>query len=333
MHIIPDNAQHIGGREQQEDSFGFSAFDQEDLIRKRGYLAIVADGMGGMTAGREASGIAVQAFLKYYQDLSVEGSIPHLLRASVLHANERVCHYAESVGLEGRVGTTLIAAVIKEHHLYWLSVGDSRIYLFRNQELIQLTEDHVYANELYEEVARGKLSKEDVEEDPQKDALTSFVGLQELVHVDVNIKPFPLEAGDRILLCSDGVYGFLTEQEMIDSLKESRQGVCQAIIQKVMEKGHPYQDNATVALLDLQETEAVKAPTQMLDATQRTPPVSQRKKKFLHLLLSLIMLVMIGGGGYFGYVSWVKTDEYKEWLPDKWDFINQDEKEKKEGEN
>ncbi|MBM7621252.1 protein phosphatase [Bacillus tianshenii] len=331
MYIIPDNAQHIGGREQQEDSFGFSAFDQEDLIQKRGYLAIVADGMGGMTAGREASGIAVQAFLQYYQDLSVKGSIPHLLRASVLYANEMVCRFAESVGLEDMVGTTLVAAVIKEHHLYWISVGDSRIYLFRNQELIQLTEDHVYENELLEGVARGKLSKEDVEEDPQKDALTSYVGLQALSDLDVNVKPFPLEAGDRILLCSDGVYGYLSEREMIESLKESRKDVCQSIIQKVLAQAHPYQDNATVAILNVHE-EAVLAPVQLMEGTQRNHPVPSRKKKILQLMLTFLVLVIVCGGGYFGYVSWVGTDKYKDWIPDKWDFFNQ-EKEKKEGEN
>lgn len=249
MEIIAGNAQHIGARELQEDSFGFSSFQNEQVMMNRGCLAIVADGMGGMALGREASGTAVQSFLHYYQDLTKEGAIPQLLKDSLLYSNQMVCRLAREKGLDNQLGTTLIAAVIKEEHLYWISVGDSRIYLFRDGKLTQLTQDHVYANHLYEEVAGGSMTIDEVESHPQKDALTSFLGLDELTEVDVNVKPFPLSAGDRILLCSDGLFGFTSEADLTRILIQNEEDACQSLVDHIVAKQHPYQDNITAAIL------------------------------------------------------------------------------------
>ncbi|MDZ5473054.1 protein phosphatase 2C domain-containing protein [Bacillus sp. 31A1R] len=331
MHIIPDNAQHIGARERQEDSFGFSSFDNEELVKNRGCLAVIADGMGGMSSGREASNTAVQSFLHYYQDLMNGGDFPTVLRESLLYANQKVCQYAKENDLVNQVGTTLIAAAIKDDHLYWISAGDSRIYLFRDHQLIQLTQDHVYEKILLEEAASGRMSMEEVKNHPQKEALTSFLGLEELKKIDGNVKPFPLEPGDRILLCTDGLFGFLSEEEITNTLMGHIEWASQELVNRVVGKSHPYQDNVTVAILNYRRE--VSHPTTQVYKEEVKPTVRQHKKtrRYLPILLSMILIIALGGGGYFGYVYLVKTEKYKEGINTVLDFFNPKNKEK-EGE-
>jgi PPM family protein phosphatase len=319
MLIRPDNAQHIGAREQQEDSFGFSSFDQTEIIHNRGFAAVLADGMGGMTHGREVSGLAVQSFLRYYQDLSIEEDIPNLMRNSLLFANNEVQRFAEKQGLKNQVGSTLIAATVINSNLYWISVGDSRIYLFRQNELIQLTEDHIYAKVLNVEAAMGKITKEDVENHPQKGALTSFLGLEELTEIDQNFIPFPLYVGDRVLLCSDGVYGFIDEDEISKVLSDVQDETCEMLIIKVLEKKHLYQDNITAVLLDFikgsqtERQEKIQKPTtKKLENqpfnTHAPAPASptKEKSKLLPFFIPFLLAIMLIMGGLACYLFIVK---------------------------
>ena len=121
---------------------------------------------------------------------------------------------ARQAGLEGQTGSTLAAAVIKDDELYWVSVGDSRIYLYRRGEMTQLTTDHDYARELAREAALGNISPEEAATHPQRQALTSYLGLPFLSEIDRNEDPIILEPGDRILLCSDGLYKTIPDEEI-----------------------------------------------------------------------------------------------------------------------
>lgn len=323
MLIRPDNAQHIGAREQQEDSFGFSSFDQTEIIHNRGFAAVLADGMGGMTHGREVSQLAVQTFLSYFQDLSKEEDIPNLLRNSLIYANEGVQRFAENQGLQNQVGSTLIAATVKNGNLFWISVGDSRIYLFRQNELIQLTEDHIYAKVLNEEAAMGKITKEEAENHPQKGALTSFLGLEDLNEIDQNFIPFPLHVGDRVLLCSDGVYGFISEDEILKVLSEVQDEACETLIMKVLEKKHLFQDNITAVLLDFKkgsqterqekipEPTTKKLETQPFFSPAQASP-KRKKNRFFPFLLSFILAIILIVGGIGSYLFIVKDVNFSD---------------------
>lgn len=338
MLIRPDNAQHIGAREQQEDAFGFSSFKQTEIIHKRGFAAVLADGMGGMTQGREVSQLAVQSFLSYFHDPTNEEEIPVLLQNALFHVNECVHGYAKENGVQNLVGSTLIAAIVKNQHLYWISVGDSRIYLFRQNELIQLTEDHVYGKVLNEQAALGKITKEEAENDPQRAALTSFIGLEELKEIDQNVIPFPLQVGDRILLCSDGVYGFISEPEISHILQEVQEDVCQVIVNKVLEKRHLYQDNITAILIDCKKeertvrlnhnaeksaeqtvilSEEILKPTESFVSAANTTVDKKRtkahKNRRLPLLFSLILVffLIMGLAGYLFVVKDANFNEIK----------------------
>ncbi|WP_139488255.1 PP2C family protein-serine/threonine phosphatase [Brevibacillus dissolubilis] len=272
MRIIPGNAQHIGAREEQQDAFGFSNWDYAEVVGTRGVLSVLADGMGGMAMGGEASQAAVSTMLMEYQTLAHRGPVMELLRRALHQANAVVNQMAVDQGLENQVGTTLIATVIHDQHLFWVSVGDSRIYLYRHHQLIPLTEDHVYARRLDDEVAQGRMSKEEADNHPHRAALTSYLGLREIPEVDANVKPLPLYHGDKVLLCSDGLHGVLDEGEIIESLENDAQTASTMLLERVLAKRRKYQDNVTVAILacvDEQEREHGRSETQSAPAGKR----------------------------------------------------------------
>ena len=249
MKIIPGNAQHIGTRKEQQDDFGFSDINNARFISHGGVIAVLTDGMGGLKMGREASRTAVRTMRKAYEAKSPEETIPGALDRSLHLANKAVFEMAQEAGLEEDVGTTLVAAVVHREALYWISVGDSRIYLFRKGQLTRLTFDHVYARELDKEVARGNISRQEAESDPDRDALTSYLGSPEIKEIDRNVSEFLLEPGDRILLCSDGLHRALPEKEMAQMLGGQPQDDAESLVKNALSKKLPHQDNLTVAIL------------------------------------------------------------------------------------
>ncbi|WP_066288191.1 PP2C family protein-serine/threonine phosphatase [Bacillus sp. FJAT-29937] len=252
LTVIPGNAQHIGSRSEQQDSFAFTDIYDHSFINKYGVLAVLADGMGGLIGGKEASFLAVQTFVKHYQEFTCFDSIPDKLVSAIQEANQSVIAFAKQNGLDGGIGTTLIAAVVFKNQLYWLSVGDSRIYLYQNHTVKQLTTDHIYAKELEEKAASGHISWEEAESDPQRESLTSFLGLKEIKELDVTFDPIPLEKGDSIILCSDGLYGSVTNEEMMEACSSLlTQQAADRLIELALKQQKPHQDNATVAILRL----------------------------------------------------------------------------------
>lgn len=252
IKIVPGNAQHIGSRSEQQDSFGFSDIYDDCSTNQYGVLAVLADGMGGLSGGKEVSHIAVQTFLHHYYCQSPNVSIKDRLIAALYEANSSILTYAEQNGYVGRAGTTLIAAALLKQKLYWVSIGDSRIYLFKNNHLIQLTKDHIYANELDEMAARGEITLEDAHNDPQRASLTSYLGVEEIVELDVSETPINLQRGDSIILCSDGLYGSVTDSEMIEICASlPAQEAAEKLMESALSKHKNNQDNATVAILSI----------------------------------------------------------------------------------
>lgn len=249
MHILPGNAQAIGQRHSQQDEFWFSDIHDHAFIAHGGVLALVADGMGGLEKGDEASRLAARTFGTAYLGKRPKQNIPDALLYALQQANTAVCELSLSVDAFSNVGTTLTAAVIAGQSLFWLSVGDSRLYLYRQGELTQLTHDHNYGELLQEQVAEGRLSPASAANDPERNALTSYVGLPDIVLIDRNIRAFPLEADDWLLLCSDGLYGYLSHQEITDELFGSPQEAADSLIQRLLEQNHPQQDNVTVVIM------------------------------------------------------------------------------------
>ena len=229
-------------------------------------LAIVCDGMGGHAAGALASAIAVQAFrdailagketLRDYIDCEnapvevTKHGLANLLQLAANAASRAVFSEAQRDPEKRGMGTTLVAVLVVNNHAFIVNVGDSRAYILRQGELEQLTRDHNVYNEL---VRRKKLRPEALHEVAPKNALTRAVGVYE--HCEAETLVIDLAEGDRLLLCSDGLYRYFEApegklEELCRSLrKEDDQDVVHALVERANELGG--KDNITALVITL----------------------------------------------------------------------------------
>jgi len=235
-------AQHIGKRSDQQDSWWSS---QAEDAASRGLLAVVADGMGGMANGGAISQMAVRTIAQGFTSLPMDKNPPLQLVRLAGSAHRAIC----SMPSAGSGGSTLVMAYVLGDSLYTLSIGDSRIYLLRDHTLMQLNREHNYAVELDEKAALGEIPLEAALNDPQRKALTSYLGMDGLNRIDRTVRPFPLRDGDRIALMSDGVFGTIGDGELKNLLELPPEIAAQEIQQAVLRKNAPRQDNMTVIVV------------------------------------------------------------------------------------
>jgi protein phosphatase len=248
MRFLPANAQHIGDRRTQQDSFGFGDLEKRAFLAHAGFLAVVCDGMGGMEFGDAASRTATQAFLSAYQAKTADEGIPEALQRSVRTANDAVVALAHEYGLSEGMGTTLVAAALRDSELYYISVGDSGIFHLSGGTLQMINHPHVFANLLDAAVARGTMSQADAENHPERESLTSFIGTESLEEIDRNVEPIQIKEGDAILLASDGLFKTLSQSEMLAAIAGAGnpQTWPEALVAQTMAKKREHQDNVTV---------------------------------------------------------------------------------------
>ena len=178
-------------------------------------LFVVADGMGGHVAGEIASKLAIETLIQSLQtDELHEDSISRLEHA-ISNANQAVFEAAQSDPRYSGMGTTLTAVLIKGNHVYCGHVGDSRLYLFRQAALCQLTDDH----SLVWELARaGTISMEETRSHPQRNILTRAVGAAETVQID--FKRVELFKDDILLFCTDGLTNMLDDKQICSIISD-----------------------------------------------------------------------------------------------------------------
>jgi len=246
MNVEVGNATTQGDRAAQEDSFCFTSMHEPGFVEHAGIMAVVADGMGGLAGGGEASHLAVQTMRKAYEHKSAEDSIPDALLYSLGKANKAVYGLTERIG---KAGTTLVAAVMHGDGIHWISVGDSRVYLLRDKQLTKLTVEHNFEMELMKRVAREEMTLEEARAHEQRHALTSFLGGSAVKHIDRSIKPLPLRKDDRVMLCSDGLYRTLSDQMIAASLGGKPQDAADRLIREAVGQEIDHQDNATVLIM------------------------------------------------------------------------------------
>lgn len=249
MLVEPGNASHIGQRQKQEDAFALSDFADDDFISHGGYLAVLADGIGGLSYGGVAADIAAREFVGHYLAKPKQQPVDDALDAALHAANDAVLASAHWRNVLQSMGTTLVAALIYQDCLYWRAVGDSHLYLFRDGRLSQLNADHIFARQLQIQVNEGHISQALADLHPDRHALECFIGLQQLVEVERNGKALPLQANDRLLLCSDGVDGVLSADEIMACLARSPMLAAQELCESVLKKQIPGQDNLTAVVL------------------------------------------------------------------------------------
>lgn len=215
----------------------------------RGTLFMVADGMGGEASGEVASQICVTTVPKrLYDNLKSVGSISEtnfvlLLREAIEFANQVIYQKAQSAKAHKGMGTTTTAAALFGPYLFVAQVGDSRAYLVRNQKMVQLTRDQTFLNYL-EDI--GAEMPADPEKDSRKSILTQAVGSSE--NIDVKVTYTRIRSGDKILLCSDGLYN-MVDRGSLASIANRDDGLadkCKALIAKANQQGGT--DNITVIM-------------------------------------------------------------------------------------
>jgi serine/threonine protein phosphatase PrpC len=231
-------------RSNNEDSYLYWEAGSDEEFRRKGRLAVIADGMGGYEGGQEASRLAVETVRAVYEHALGADPQVTLLEAFEL-AHQSIQRYAADHPQFHGMGTTCTAVAIVGRQLHFAHVGDSRLYHIRAETISRLTRDHSYVGKLVES---GIVRSEDAESHPQRHVLTAALGSGGQVVPDAPDRPFPLEDGDTLVLCTDGLWGVVGDLELGRvAQSNSSAEACVALVRMALERGGP--DNITVSVL------------------------------------------------------------------------------------
>ena len=232
-------------RQRNEDSVCFRAPGDVGTLLRKGVLALVADGMGGHVGGEVASGLAAGLVESTYF-ASAEGPQAALEEAFRV-ANEEILGQGRARRELMGMGTTCTAVAVVNGFAFCAHVGDSRAYLVRGGETYCLTEDHSTTMEM---VKQGMLTRAQARVHEERNVILRALGTRAKVDVAVWPTPFPMKPGDRILLCSDGLYEVIEESEMASLTAGGEPAeLCQRLIALAIERRSS--DNVSAALLQL----------------------------------------------------------------------------------
>jgi serine/threonine protein phosphatase PrpC len=232
-------------RQNNEDRYSYWEPASEEEFRRKGRLAMVADGMGGYEGGQEASRIAVDTVERIYAS-TLYNDPQALLTAGFLAAHQQIQEQASKNPALRGMGTTCTAIALLGNSLYYAHVGDSRLYMVRDGSISLLTRDHSYVSRLVED---GILSPEQAESHPQRHILTAALGSGAEVFPETRPKPIALEKDDVLILCTDGLWGVVGESELRSAVAGPPEQACKDLVALAKQRGGP--DNITVQLLSL----------------------------------------------------------------------------------
>lgn len=258
MQIRPDvelaNCSDVGCvRTGNEDYFLYIEPEDDEEFARRGRLILVADGMGGRAGGEVASRVAAETIRNIFLGEQASAVAPReVLIAGFQAAHQAILELAaEEPELSG-MGTTCCAAILQNGRLYFGHVGDSRIYLIRDGRATALTEDHSVVARM---VRDGLITPEEAEHHAQRNVITAALGVDlESVAGDFPLQPLDLIAGDILLLCTDGLHGLVSADEMaLTTENQPLTQACQELVGRAKVRGGP--DNITVQLLGVRQVE------------------------------------------------------------------------------
>ncbi len=242
----------VGRREYQED-----AVAAEFNVGQPFGFAVLSDGMGGHAAGDVASKIVVtevysELKLKLGGEEPVEQGLDEMLRSVADIANACIdAHVTHNPALRG-MGATLVAPVLFENRLYWLSIGDSPLFLFRDGSLKQLNQDHSMAPQIDLMVKAGMIDEETARNHPDRNALTSVVMGRKIPKIDCKGDPLELLPGDVVIAASDGLQ-FLTNDEIETVLTKvhhrTSAEIADILLKAIQRLDDPDQDNVSIAVI------------------------------------------------------------------------------------
>lgn len=238
--------QDIGRREEQQDSFVIVNARDLVSVKKKGLLAIVADGMGGMSGGSQASAAVTDRLVQVFEGMDRDNDLSIQLKEGVESADEEVYRI-----LRGYGGSTVISCLIYQEKLWFACVGDSGLYLLRNGQLSRLNRpQNSFTLDCMSAVQNGSMDREAYLSGNNPAALTHFVGMGEIDDIDHNYRPLQLFDGDVLLLCSDGVDGVVSQQLIKECLSSgSAREMCARLGDSVVRADRLHQDNYTAVVL------------------------------------------------------------------------------------
>src|SRR5271165_3632064 len=231
-------------RANNEDSYLYWEPNSDEDFRRKGRLAVVADGMGGYEGGQEASRLAVETVRSIYDNAFGADPQATLIEAFA-SAHQNIQRFATEHPQFYGMGTTCTAVSIVGRQLCFAHVGDSRLYLIRGETITRLTRDHSYVGRLIES---GIVRSEDAESHPQRHILTAALGSGRDVEPDIPQQPVAVEIGDTLVLCTDGLWSLVGEQELARTVQSnSPAAACVALVNLALERGGA--DNITLLVL------------------------------------------------------------------------------------
>ena len=226
-------------RETNQDAFSFGSFDDGNC------WAVVCDGMGGVSGGQVASEICVEkvseAIKRSYRKGITVSSAKNLLTTAINAANSAVFKEAqENIELKG-MGTTVVAVLVLGSIAVVAHVGDSRAYLI-NDEINAITKDHSFVQLL---IDTGKITEEEAKVHPDRNVITRAVGIEHVVDVEIDI--VDINDNDKLLICTDGLNGYVPDADILKIIKEYGDSSTEKLVETANNAGG--RDNVTVVML------------------------------------------------------------------------------------
>ena len=236
-------------RDHNEDFVLFWEPGDFNVLQRTGSLALIADGVGGEANGDVASRLAAETALSVFKEARPEASPTDLLRQMFDASASRVFQAAQK---DGRMATTLLAAHFRHDKVTIAHVGDSRAYLIRGGKIKRLTTDHSYTAL---QVKLGLLLERNAMTSPHRSTLTRSIGYEPMCHYDITTEA--LQQGDLVLQCTDGLYGFVLDDEILDAAIKYHPGeACKRLI--ALAEKRQVSDNVTVQIVQVWEVDRTK---------------------------------------------------------------------------
>mgnify|MGYP003293563916 CR=1 FL=1 len=228
-------------RQANEDGYDFGSFDDGTS------WAVVCDGMGGVRGGQIASSLVTEMvsdkIRRCYNKLMPVYSFENIFLSTITTANVIVNDRSFTDTEFQGMGTTIVAAIVKDTQACIAHVGDSRVYKLNSEGITQLTKDHSLAQEMLDS---GQITKEEFENYPKKNIITRALGIDEKVEIDFDFTD--VTEGDLLLLCTDGLSGLLSDEEIYDIYRKTDfELLCDEYIKAANEKGG--YDNITAVVM------------------------------------------------------------------------------------
>ncbi|MDX1434275.1 MAG: SpoIIE family protein phosphatase, partial [Gammaproteobacteria bacterium] len=307
-----------GARDYQEDAFLTTYLTEEGGDAKSAALVVVADGMGGHAAGNIASNLVVSTFNKTFTGKYGKQDPPSVLREALKNANEGLKEsIKETPALDG-MGCTMVTAAFSKGKVFWISVGDSHLYLIRDRTITKKNEDHSYGG--YLDRMREQGIDVEAEAGLSRNMLMSAMTGEEIAEIDCPKLGFQLLPGDRVIIASDGLDTLDEEAILKTSAWSHTPTECvSGLLRAVDDAKRPRQDNTTVVVVDVKERKSSEAPppdpakTRATQAPivesrpelarERDVPVAAASGGRMGTVMVVLVVLALAGGGVYAYVS------------------------------